>query len=425
MKIKHFCFCVVLFFTGVNEIVAQQSDTVSLALLDVEKRFLTANLQLIAQKYNIDASQALIAQAKLWPNPNLIFDQNAYNQYTHKTLDFTKSGQIFVGVNQLIQTAGKRNKNIQLQTINTELAGAQFYDLLRTLKFELRSTFFAMYFKQQSLDAYDTEITSLRHTVKLYDLQYQKGNIPLKEVIRLKAFLVSLENERKNMVMDIHSDMQNLYVFMSDSTNSYIKADIKNGFCESFQTENYKMDSLYQAALENRTDLKIQELYVKQARQNISVQKANAVPDILVNAEYDRASNYIINYWGIGFTAAIPVFDRNQGNIKAAQNYYKNSIATTKYVENVVLTDVVSAYRQAYEVDNLYKRTDMTIMAEFDQLIDGILTNYQKRNISMLEFLDFYESYKNNVVGMNQMKSDRLQAIENLNYTVGVDIYAF
>jgi len=425
MKVKNFCLCAVLFFTIVNKIAAQQTDTITLTLNDVEKRFLAANLQLLAQQYNIDAAKALILQAKLWPNPNLIFDQNAYNQYTHKTLDFTKSGQIFVGINQLIMTAGKRNKNIQLQVINTQLAEAQLYDLLRTLKFQLRSTFFAMYYKQQSLGAYDTEISSLRHTVQLYDLQYQKGNIPLKEVIRLKAFLVSLENERKNMVMDIHNDMQNLYVFMSDSTNAYITASIDKGFCETFKTANYKMDSLYEEALNNRSDLKIQELTVRQARQNIAIQKANAIPDILVNAEYDRASNYIINYWGIGFTAAIPAFDRNQGNIKAAQNYYKNSLTNTKYVENIVLTDVVAAYRQVDEVDNLYKRTDMTIMSEFDQLIDGILTNYQKRNISMLEFLDFYESYKNNVVGMNQMKSDRLQAIENLNYTIGVDVYAF
>jgi len=414
-----------LFLTGINKIVAQQSDTVSLTLFDVEKRFLSANFQLLAQQYNIDASKALILQAKLWPNPNLIIDQNLYNPKDNRILDVGYQGQTFIGIQQLVQLAGKRNKNIELQKINTELAEAQLYDLLRTLKYGLRTTFFAMYFKQQSLDAYDTEITSLRRTVKLYDAQYQKGNIPLKEVIRLKAFLVSLENERKNMVMDIHTDMQSLYVYMSDSTNSYIKADIKNGFCESFQTDNYKMDSLYQTALDNRTDLVIQELYVKQARQNISIQKANAVPDLLLNAEWDRQSNFIRDYTGVGVTMALPAFNRNQGNIKAAENYYKNSQANTKYVETVVITDVLSAYRQADEVDDLYKRTDMTIMSEFDQLIDGILTNYQKRNISMLEFLDFYESYKNNVVGMNQMKSDRLQAIENLNYTVGVDIYAF
>ena len=45
-------------------------DTLRLPLQSAEKMFLDSNLQLLAQRYNIDANQALVIQARLWPNPN-------------------------------------------------------------------------------------------------------------------------------------------------------------------------------------------------------------------------------------------------------------------------------------------------------------------------------------------------------------------
>ena len=45
-------------------------DTLRVNLFQAEKSFLDSNLQLLAQRYNIDANKALVIQARLWPNPN-------------------------------------------------------------------------------------------------------------------------------------------------------------------------------------------------------------------------------------------------------------------------------------------------------------------------------------------------------------------
>ena len=59
--------------------VRAQTDTVKLSLPEAEKIFLQKNLSLLAAKYNIDANQALVQQAKLWDNPVLSTDQNIYD----------------------------------------------------------------------------------------------------------------------------------------------------------------------------------------------------------------------------------------------------------------------------------------------------------------------------------------------------------
>src|SRR5271170_4589398 len=54
-------------------------DTLRLTLPEAEKMFLDSNLQLLAQRYNIDANQALVIQARLWPNPNFSVGHTLYS----------------------------------------------------------------------------------------------------------------------------------------------------------------------------------------------------------------------------------------------------------------------------------------------------------------------------------------------------------
>ena len=48
--------------------------------------------------------------------------------------------------------------------------------------------------------------------------------------------------------------------------------------------------------------------------------------------------------------------------------------------------------------------------------------SYTKREISLLEFIDLYESYKDSRLQFLQLENDRINAIEDLNYQVGINI---
>src|SRR5579872_4804120 len=61
-----------------------RQDTLRLTLNDAEKMFLDSNLQLLAQRYNIDAEQALVVQARLYPNPNFSASHGLYSVSLHQ-----------------------------------------------------------------------------------------------------------------------------------------------------------------------------------------------------------------------------------------------------------------------------------------------------------------------------------------------------
>ena len=53
----------------------------------------------------------------------------------------------------------------------------------------------------------------------------------------------------------------------------------------------------------------------------------------------------------------------------------------------------------------------------------GIDESYAKRNLTIVEYLDFYESYKNNLVQLNALRSSRIRAFEQLNLAVGQPLF--
>src|SRR3984957_6959086 len=116
-------------------------DTLRLQLPEAEKMFLDSNLQLLAQRYNIDANKALVIQARLWPNPNFSIGHTLYSGTLHQFFPLGANDETNASLSHVILLAGKRNKQIRIAQANVKLTEYQFFDLMRTLKYALRTDF--------------------------------------------------------------------------------------------------------------------------------------------------------------------------------------------------------------------------------------------------------------------------------------------
>jgi len=88
-----------------------------------------------------------------------------------------------------------------------------------------------------------------------------------------------------------------------------------------------------------------------------------------------------------------------------------------------VENDVRRAYAKALTSDNMLRYVDTGFKDQYERLLEGITDNFQKKNISLVEFTDFYESYKNNILQFNQLENERMQAIEALQFSIGKNIF--
>lgn len=76
-----------------------KASVVSLSLKESEQRFSEHNLEVIAERYNIDIAEAQVVQAKLFENPVVSLEQNVYNRLNGRYFDFGKQGETIVEVN--------------------------------------------------------------------------------------------------------------------------------------------------------------------------------------------------------------------------------------------------------------------------------------------------------------------------------------
>ncbi len=404
---------------------AERVDSVSITLRQAENKFTQNNLQLLSARYNISASRAAVLQAKLWSNPNISIGQNIYNKNTGRYFDFTKTGNTDIQLQQLFLLAGKRDKQIKLAITNTRIAEDSFYDLLRALKYELSKDFYNIYYLQKSLKFYDEAIPSVEKTVSTSEVMYSKRSLLLSEVIRLKSLLFSLENDRLNIKNEISDAENDLNVMLRDttSTNLYYIPNIDQGKIDSLNLNKLSLNNILESAIENRPDYKIMSENVKYDKENIALQKVLAIPDVTIGGNYSRNGSYIPDYFGINASIDIPIFNRNQGNISIARNNMEADIANLEQTRGEIKKDIISAFDKAKSTDQLYKEFDRKFINEYKKLLQGMISNYENRNMTLIEFTDFFDSYRSTMIQMIQLQNDRINAFENLNYTTGMNLF--
>jgi cobalt-zinc-cadmium efflux system outer membrane protein len=412
-------------FTVFNNVKAQvrlSIDTLSLSMQEAENLFLKNNFDLLAAKYQINEADAAVIQARLWDNPNFNFEQGAYNNDTRKWFDFSKSGESAASVQQLIYLAGKRNKKINIEKINLQIARYQFYDLIRTLRYELRTSFVGLYCLQQTLSVYYRELDPLKTLIDAYYTEYQKGNVAFKELARLQALQFSLENEKLEVMKNVYEKQTNLILLTGDSLSRSIKPVISFSSLDVINPESFNLVQLVDSGLNNRSDFKITEAQIESEKMNLSLQKAMRVPDMTIGARYDKAGSYVHNYNSLSLGFDLPIWNHNQGNIKISENKIEESKVVKNQKELEIKSDITRAYIQLIETDKLYKSSFRRFDSNFDKLFNGLADAYKNHTISLLEFIDYFETYKDSKIEYYHLLNNRFEAIESLNLAIGTTI---
>lgn len=413
-------------FSSIGLLKAQDGvrDTLRIDIKQAEELFIKNNLSLIASKYNIDNAKAQVITARLFDNPQVGFENVLYNPDTKKFLDMSKDGgQQAANISQLFQTAGKRNKNIQLAKIGVKQAEYQFFDMLRTLKYTLRTDFYKIYFQEQSAKVYAKEINSLAKTLVGFQQQYAKDNIALKEVLRIQSQLYTLQSELNDLKDGIDDVQSEFKLLIRTDARKYIIPTLDFNLDGKSVLQQVTYTNLLDSAYTNRYDLKVSQSAVDYSNLNLRLQKAMVVPDITMSVTYDKQGSYIKKYTGLGISIPIPLFNRNQGNIKQAKIAIDaNKLAVTQQQEQIQ-SDLDNSYQSADRLERLYNSFDPKFKTDFNHLIEEVYKNYQKHNISLLEFLDFYDSYKTNTIQLNNLQLNRISSLEQLNYITGTQFF--
>jgi outer membrane protein, heavy metal efflux system len=386
-----------------------------------EAKFLSNNYLLIANQFNIEASKALTLQAKLWENPIVSADLNAINPTSNRYFDIGKNGQKGFAIEQLIYLGGKKKHEIEWSKSNEKLAELYFLDVIRNLKFELRNNFFSAYFNTLKLESIQSQIVQIDSLVASYARQVEKGNLPLRDLVRLKALSLSIKNEKIAYQSANNECFSKLKLILSDSTD--FKPELNSQIIQKY-SKVIVLDriDLINTAKSNRPDFSQSTINRIQSEQYIKWQKSLATPNINIGAAYDQRGGAFVNQANLTLSMPLPIINRNQGNIKYAEAISKQAEISEKESALRIEIEVNKAIDNFYSRMNIYSQFEFN-SEEYRSVYLGMVQNFKKGNVNLLEFVDFIESYNTMSIQYNELQLNVLHAAVELENVVNISVF--
>jgi cobalt-zinc-cadmium efflux system outer membrane protein len=403
-----FLFCIFFLIGGLQ---AQQTYTVE----ECENQFLKNNLLLVAEQFDVDASKAAIIQAKVWDNPYVSGEINLYNPNNQQYFDVGTAGQKAFAIQQLIYLSGKRSNEIALAKTNSAMAQLQFEDALRNLRASLKQSFYTIYFDSRKIDITSKQLSNLDSVIQAYNGQAMKGNVPLKDLVRLQSLYFSLKNDKTILVQNLTDEMQKLKVLTGQSTEIVPVISNLNKYFSAKKIETLSEDTLIKIAAENRPDYLLAIKNIESNEFNLRLQKAIARPDLTLGTAYDQRGGAFNNQINLTFGMPLPVWNKNKGNIKIAEIQVKQARTLENYALLQLKNEISATYKKWIEANNNYQFLTKSNTANFEQVYQGVMFNFKKQNITILEFTDFMESYNQSIQNFNEINKVLILSSEELN----------
>ena len=392
-----------------------------MSLLDCENAFQQNNLQLLAEQYNINIADADILQAKIWELPQISGYINAYNPEDRNVLDAGKAKGF--EVTQLIYMGGKKKNEVAFAKSNKDLAQLQFTQLLVELRTQLHTNYYNLYYEKLKLENTNKQLGYMNDLLKAYKVQSAKGNVSLKDEVRLQSMVIQLNNDKLAITKDILEFEQNLKVLTGITEN--IEPQISDEEAkEILAAQPFGDESdLKRKAIENNADYLFNLKLIDNSKLYAQWQKSLNVPDLNVGAEYDQNSGTFRNEINLKVGIPIPLWKVNKGNVQKAKYTIEQNRRNAEFQKLNLETKVQAAFqiwKNQYEQLLEIKSTDLD---NLDLVYNGILKNFRNGNVNLIDFTDFMESYRQTSLQIYDMKNELIQSAEQLNQLVQVKIF--
>ena len=397
--------------------LAQQPGTQLITLDQAIQMALEHNHNLLAARTTIQQNEAEEITANLRPDPVLLGDSQFLpifqpSNFSADYLDNT--AQFDVGVSYLFERGKKRQHRLQAAKDQTAVTRWQVADNERTLTFNVATDFINVELAESTLELANQDLKSFQETVDVTEARYKAGNIGLDDSLKMKLQMLQFQTDvaqAKLARVQGLSDLRQLLGYDQVSADY----DVAGSF--DYQPMKGGLEDMQAAALKSRPDLQAAQQGIAAANSAYSLQKAIGKRDVTGQISYTHLG--YLNDVSLFGSMQLPIFDRNQGEIKRAGFAITQAQEQQLYANGQVLTDVRDAYEgwQANnEVVGLYRSGYLDDAQQSRDITDYA---YKRGAASLLDFLDAERSFRATQLGYRQALASYLQALEQLREAVG------
>jgi len=345
----------------------------------------------------VEAARGKAVQARLYPNPMLAGASpqaaGAFSQWN----GFVSQDIVTAGKLRLAQQAALR----EVQRTEYELIRAR-YEVLRGV----RAAFYDLAVAQRRAEIYTL---LLDISTRSYEIGRQLAEAG--EGTRADVLFWSIERDRAearllNAAVFIETGRRQLgaAVGLPRADVGRIRADLYR------RLPDFELKGLQEAVVRVNAQPRAAEATVAQNQWALERAVAQPIPNVNVMGGYQRQVDYPPQDQGIfQVMAAVPLFDRNQGNIRSARAEIASARATLRGIELDLATQAAEAlarYRTAQQLTAWY---ETRILPKARETVALTQTLYARGEITFLSLLQAQKILTETELAFVESQADRWQ----------------
>ena len=397
--------------------LAQKPGSQLISLEQAIQMALDHNHNLLASRTTVQQNEAEEITANLRPDPVLLGDvqylpifqpSNFSGNYVDNTTEFD------LGVSYLFERGKKRQHRLQAARDTTAVTRAQVSDAERTLEYNVATDFINVELAESTLEVANQDLKSFENSVKITEERYKAGEIGYDDFLKMKLQLLQFQmdvSQAKLKRAQGLSDLRQLLGYESVNENY----DVASSF--DYRAMHSGFEDLQSMALKTRPDLQAARLSVTAANSQFQLQKAIGKRDVTGQVNYTHVSD--LNQIALYGSVPLPIFDRNQGEIKRTGFAITQAQQQQLYASGQVLTDVRDAYEGLRANDEIVELYRNGYLDEAQESRDISEYAYRHGAASLLDFLDAERSNRSTQLGYRQALASYLLSLEQLRQAVG------
>ena len=378
------------------------------------------NLDLLAERYNLSLSETRMITAKLRPNPVASFG------YIYVPIPGTGFNYLQgVGptewnsrVDFILERGGKRSQRMNLAKQDREVVELGVRDTIRSIIYAVQGAFVNIQLAKESVVLAEDNLKAFQGIVDINTARVNAGDLAKVELVRTQVAALQFQNavqQNEMQLIQAKIRLQQLLGRNEAQQDFDITGDIRR------DSTTPSMDQLQDLARLNRPD--IQEIQAAQVRSqaDIRLQMAQGKVDYTVGAQYShqRISPGTGSTVSVFFSAPLPVFNRNQGEILRAQRESEQWAARLKAAQNSVNAEVRSAYQEYSTNKNLLENIESNMVNQAKDVRRITEYSYRRGEASLVEFLDAQRAFNDTMQSYNQARADFARSLFLLDSVTG------
>lgn len=353
---------------------------------------LAGNRDLIAARFAIHQAEGRLKQAGLWPNPELEISQQNDRAFANEG-EYNFS----TGLRQRFPVTGRLAKAKSLARVDVALALAEVRNQERLLAGQVLDRSRQLLVAQEKFKANQEIQDTLQQLVQASEKRIKAAEVSPADVNLTKLELQKVSLAQAVLINKKGADQMALNRLLGRDPRTPV--EISGTLAAEFDT-NQVMEMSRQV-LAQRPDRQMAALGVNRAAAEIRLARAEKWEDWTVGFNYSRDNSQFVapvgnkrdNFFGVSLSIPLPLWNRNQGNISAAQATQQRAEAELNALDLGIVTEVQSAADRLQRLADIlrqYREESITLAQENISLLQK---GYSEGLISMTAVIQSQQQY--------------------------------